>query len=105
MESYKRPEIIRMDEMAEGIFAASGSDGTGGGGQKCESIYMNGVFTVGNGNSINDGYKIGYGCDGCPAIEKGKGKNSYCNIANITWEGDFRPWWEKQGKTGDEKGW
>lgn len=102
MRNYSRPEIIKMDEMAEGIFAASGSTGTGdsGSGKQCESVYMNGVYAPKNGDSINVGYKLGYGCDGCPAVKGGK-----CTVNEITWEGDFRPWWEKLGKKDDEKGW
>ncbi|MFA9466247.1 MAG: hypothetical protein ACERKN_18425 [Velocimicrobium sp.] len=100
MNSYKEPEIIVIDEAAEGIYAASGSTEDPDAGKKCASIYMQGVYSPKNGDSIHVGYKLGYGCDGCPAVANGR-----CTVNEITWDGDFRPWWEKQGKTGDELGW
>jgi hypothetical protein len=90
--------------MSEGVFAASGSPNPGNPGnqetgQNCNSIYMNGVYGSKNGDSINVGYKNGYGCDGCPAASNGR-----CTVKEISWSGDFSPWWEKNGKKGDELG-
>lgn len=97
MSSYKKPEIIVVDDLAEGIYASSGSSGG-----RCESFYMAGIFSYADGsNSINVGYKAGYGCHGCPAVS---GDMTRCIVNEVEWDSDFRPWWEKQGKTGDEKG-
>ena len=65
---------------------------------KCSSKYMNGVFVVGTYNSIVDGYKVGRGCEGCPA-NWGRCAVDQCNYA-----GDFRPSWEKAGHLPDERG-
>jgi hypothetical protein len=96
MNDYTKPEILVVNDLTEGIYASSGSSGGG-----CESIYMSGVYLKGTYNSINDGYKIGYGCDGCPA-DFGK-----CAVQEESekYDGDFRPSWEKNGKLPDEKGW
>jgi hypothetical protein len=95
MNNYNKPEILVVDGLAEGIYASSGSSGA-----SCESLYMNGVFTVGTYSPITDGYKIGRGCEGCHA-NWGK-----CAIGdpNLNPDQDFRPSWEKAGKGPDEKG-
>ena len=37
MKNYERPVMIRTEELAEGVYLASG-------GIKCDSVYMNGVW-------------------------------------------------------------
>ena len=93
MEHYEKPEVLVVDDLAEGVYASSGSSGN-----SCDSIYMNGVYVTGTFKSIQDGYKAGYGCNGCP-VAWGR-----CAVAEVSWEGDFRPSWEKAGKLPDEKG-
>ena len=39
MKNYERPVMIRTEELAEGVYLASG-------GIKCDSVYMNGVWPV-----------------------------------------------------------
>jgi hypothetical protein len=94
MKNYVKPEIIVVDNLAEGIYASSGS--TGGG---CDSKYMNGIFVVGIGSPITNGYKVGRGCEGCPGSEGNKCKADKMNDAE-----DCRPTWEKDGKLPDQKG-
>ena len=40
MKNYERPVMIRTEELAEGVYLASG-------GIKCDSVYMNGVAGAG----------------------------------------------------------
>lgn len=40
MKNYERPVMIRTEELAEGVYLASG-------GIKCDSVYMNGVWQAG----------------------------------------------------------
>lgn len=93
MSNYKKPVVMVVDDLAEGIYASSGSSGHG-----CKSLYMNGVFVVGTQSPINDGYKVGKGCEGCPA------GGSRCRVHEVNYDGDFRPSWEVSGKLPDEKG-
>ena len=47
MEKYTKPVVLTMDELAEGVYAASGApaaEANGDGGIKCDSIYMKGVW-------------------------------------------------------------
>ena len=64
---------------------------------------MNGIAQNPTYNPIRDGYKIGYGCDGCPAWN-GTSCKFVSSPNEMTWVADFRPSWEKQGKLPDEKG-
>ena len=54
-------------------------------------------------NSIQDSYKIGYGCDGCPAWN-GNNCMFISNPEQMTWDADFRPSWEIHEHLPDEKG-
>ncbi len=94
MKNYEKPEIIVVDNLAEGIYASSGKTG-----QTCDSIYMNGIFVLGTKSPITDGYKKGRGCEGCPANWGDK-----CAVSELNYDGDFRPSWEVEGKGPDELG-
>jgi hypothetical protein len=93
MKNYVKPEIIVVDNLAEGIYASSGNTGN-----CCDSIYMNGVFVVGTQSPIVDGYKVGKGCEGCPA------NHGKCKVDQVNYDGDFRPSWEVSGKLPDQLG-
>lgn len=64
MEKYVKPEVVILNDCAEGVYSASGS---ANGNPECDSIYMQGVFQ-------NCDYRNGrtnkevYGCLGCPAF-------------------------------------
>ena len=63
MTNYESPVMIRTEELAEGVYLASG-------GIKCDSVYMNGVWQVpdySDWNGTTRGYKQQFGCLGCPA--------------------------------------
>ncbi len=100
MAKYEKPVVEVTSELAEGVYANSGA---GAGGRKCGSIYMNGVYQQPSNQPINDGYKLGRGCEGCPAQNGGS-----CRFQSapqeMNWDGDFRPAWEVQGHLPDEKG-
>lgn len=97
MKEYESPIIIPLFSMSEGIFASSGSV------SKCKSIYMSGVYQQPTYNPMEDGYKKGKGCEGCPASN-----GSGCRFSDPKEEAnkfvDYRPSWEIQGHLPDEKG-
>ena len=60
MKNYERPVMIRTEELAEGVYLASG-------GIKCDSVYMNGVWQApdySDWNGTTRGYKQQFGCLG-----------------------------------------
>ena len=98
---YQKPMIIINEELSEGVYSASGS--TISSQYKCKSIYMNGLYQQPTYNPIEDGYKLGRGCEGCPVWD-GNSCRLISKPEEINWDGDFRPTWEVQGKLPDEKG-
>ena len=104
---YSRPIVLTHSDMAEGVYAASGA-GTGNNTTtyKCDSIYMRGVYQQPTWSPITDGYKIGRGCEGCPAWNGSSCRFQSAPQEMVNWSGptDFRPSWEKEGKLPDEKG-
>ena len=112
MRKYEKPIIEVNNELAEGVYAASG---TAYGTKVCDSKYMNGVWQGPDyrpwaevGGSM--GYMQYYGCLGCPA-------NTYngCGIADgnhyeesgnagsyDTDKGKRMPRWEAEGKDPNE---
>lgn len=110
MKNYEKPVATKVDDLAEGVYMASGDAGDVGGdasettvSRGCGSKYMNGVFQMPTYNSIEDGYKIGRGCEGCPAWN-GNSCRFESAPEEMNWDGDFRPSWEVQGHEPDEKG-
>lgn len=106
MKGYVKPVATRVEELAEGVYMASGAvadASTEENVRGCKSIYMKGVFQKPTYSPITDGYKIGRGCEGCPAWN-----GSSCRFQSapeeMNWDGDFRPSWEVAGHKPDEKG-
>ena len=105
--NYEKPEASLIEKVSEGVYLSSGMQETGGtetGSQtRCKSQYMKGNFQPKRGDSINIGYKDGYGCEGCPAY---RGDSCAFDTApeQMNYDGDFRPSWETWGKLPDEKG-
>ncbi len=103
MKDYERPVVLANENMAEGVYAASGAAS----GPKCDSIYMLGVWQAPDYSQwpagSTRGYKQQFACLGCPAntdsgcgllthyIESGKAE-SY-DVDN----GNRKPSWEKKG--------
>lgn len=105
MGEYQKPIIVANDELAEGVFAASGATDSDGG-PKCDSRYMQGVWQAPDYSDwagSTRGYRQQFGCLGCPAntdngcglqthyVESGKA-SSY-DVDN----GNRKPSWEKKG--------
>lgn len=96
MKKYVSPSVIITDS-SEGVYLASGAV------RGCKSIYMKGKYQQPTYNPIQDGYKIGRGCEGCPAWD-GNSCRFISKPEEMNWDGDFRPSWEIAGKKPDEKG-
>ena len=62
---YEKPIIELTNTLSEGIYLSSGSQDNAK--YHCKSIYMNGMYQQPTYNPIQDGYKLGRGCEGCPA--------------------------------------
>ena len=107
MDKYVKPMVVENEELAEGVYAASGSVESGAPG--CDSKYMNGVWQNQNHAGWVDGdpstqtKKFILGCNGCPAsrwngcgllVDQAylDGATSY-NVDN----GNRMPEWERQG--------
>ena len=57
MTNYESPVMIRTEELAEGVYLASG-------GIKCDSVYMNGVWQAPDYSDCKPSWeKKGYGPD------------------------------------------
>jgi hypothetical protein len=105
---YKKPAIVKIDDLAEGVYTASGdgSSSTDTAQGKCDSKYMNGEYHVPTYTDNN--YMDGLGCNGCPASRA----QSYCALTKETyWEsydadnGNRMPSWEKDGKNPYDTRW
>ena len=96
---YEPPKIIVLSDVAEGIYASSGIQTT----PVCGSIYMKGIYQKPTYNPIEDGYKVGRGCEGCPAWN-GQGCRIITHPEELNFNDDFRPSWKINGHKPDEKG-
>lgn len=108
---YEKPVVIPAEDIAEGVYMASGTVNTAGDGErKCDSIYMKGVYQAPNYNlDGTSGYKAQFGCLGCPAftynacglqthyVESGEA-GSY-DVDN----GNRKPSWESLGYLPDQQ--
>ena len=106
---YQKPLIISENDIAEGVFTASGliegaEDQTGSepqqtnlGNTLCESQYMLGVW---KGSDWSNWQGTNYdvrGCEGCPA----NWNDGVCHANSdpgFAEREDLRPSWEKEGK-------
>jgi len=111
MKNYEKPLILGNEELAEGIYTASGdaaaeNDTTGAARPGCDSKYMAGVYQHYQGGWDNTA-KEHYGCIGCPAYRENgcglqvdqaylDGATSY-NVDN----GNRMPEWERRGAQPD----
>lgn len=102
MKNYEKPMVIKVEDVAESVYMASGSK-AGSSAPKCDSKYMNGNWQ-GQGTWSNEvTYKDWYGCIGCPAnTANGCGLNSHYADSNYseTYDvdaGKRKPAWEWNG--------
>ncbi|MCM1215774.1 MAG: hypothetical protein NC331_03010 [Lachnospiraceae bacterium] len=106
MSSYEKPIVLANEELAEGVYAASGavisnSDGSNGR-PGCDSKYMAGIYQHYQGG-WNNTVKEHYGCIGCPAYrEEGCGlqiDQAYLDGATSydVDNGKRMPTWESEG--------
>ena len=100
MRSYERPVVILTNDMAEGVYAASGDQINPTTNAGCDSVYMKGVWHKSDYSNWSGGTNIdGRGCEGCPA----NWSDGQCHAANYQASEDCRPSWEKQGKLPQDK--
>ena len=110
MEKYTKPVVLTMDELAEGVYAASGAtagEANADGGIKCDSVYMKGVWQAPDKSNwapgTTRGYKQQFACLGCPAnTDNGCGLQTHYvesgNAASYDVDnGNRKPTWEKKG--------
>lgn len=105
---YEKPIVFPVEEIAEGIYMASGqaNAGDGTGELKCDSIYMKGVWQAPDYSDWaggTRGYKQQFACLGCPANTangcgllthyEDSGHASSYEVDN----GNRKPSWEKKG--------
>lgn len=98
MKNYEKPIVLLNNEVAEGVYAASGVSDAGDTSGGCDSIYMNGIFS--DGTPGGKTYKDKFGCTGCPAHT---GKE--CKLDDPTYDPKgkvLKPNWERQGHLGQE---
>ena len=115
MNTYEKPIVLANEELAEGIYTASGAEGdtanASGSGPKCDSIYMQGVWQApdySQWNGVDRGYKQQFACLGCPAnTENGCGllthyvDSGYASSYDVD-NGNRKPSWEKKGYGPDD---
>lgn len=100
MLRYEKPEVILTNDMAEGVYAASGAKFDPLKHAGCDSIYIKGVYHQPNFINWQSGTNIdGRGCEGCPACWS----DGRCHISNYGPGEDCRPTWEKHGKLPSDK--
>ena len=106
MRNYEKPMVLSNEELAEGIYAASGTAGP-----RCDSIYMQGVWQAQDHSDWaggTRGYKQQFGCLGCPAnTDNGCGLlTHYEDSGNASSydkdNGNRKPTWEKKGYGPDD---
>lgn len=91
---YEKPVIVKVDDVAEGVYLASGQ-------KQCQSKYMNGTYKRPNPSNI-PGAECKYGdlgCRSCPAdinwncaLQTGEGIQSLDKTG-----GKYMPLWEYEG--------
>lgn len=106
MTKYERPDILRVDNLAEGVYLASTATDDGKPEPVCGSIYLKGVWQRPNGTHGNQRPVIEVrGCEGCSADDGDGCKITKGKTSDLNANGDFRPTWERNGLTPDTMVW
>lgn len=99
---YVKPEATVLNNLSEGVFAASGMTETEDGlviGGTCESNIMNGIYKKPSDAQRIDGQKYSYydnlGCRSCPGDVN---YNCACLTDDPHQKGTLKPIWEQKGK-------
>ena len=111
MQEYAKPIVLENEELAEGVYAASGSVVSGDSGPKCDSVYMNGKYQEPDRSEWaggTRGYKQQFGCLGCPAftgtacgLTTHYPDSGYADSYKVD-DGNRMPSWEAKGYTPNE---
>lgn len=91
---YEQPAVILLEDLAEGVYAASGDERGG----VCQSIYMKGVHRT-PAHSVQGGEyrRIDRGCEGCPASQYGA-----CRLDLGPFGDPLMPYWERENHDPNE---
>lgn len=103
MRSYEKPMAVKVNDLSEGIYLASGSEAVESSRIVCQSKYMNGVWQKPTSGSEPGPVKTRRGCEGCSA-DDGDG----CKIlkgGELNENGVFKPTWEQAGMAPDTPVW
>lgn len=95
MMHYEKPDILRVDNLSEGVYLASG------GVPICGSIYLRGEWRKPWGNSNGTMLEV-RGCEGCSADDGDGCKIKKGKYDQLNPNGDFRPTWEQKGYKPDD---
>lgn len=100
MTDYVRPMVVVNEELAEGVYAASGDEtGERTTTLSCQSTYMQGSYMKGDNKAST--YKEKFGCKGCNAYT-GNGCKLQSGKDNVDPDAIFMPAWEEQGHSPSE---
>lgn len=117
MKQYEKPIVLVNEELAEGVYTASGTASVGNNTTSdnsapgCDSKYMKGVWQAPDYSDwagTTRGYKQQFGCLGCPAY-RGNGcglqtdyvDSGYASSYDVD-NGHRMPSWEKKGYGPDD---
>lgn len=104
MMRYEKPEMVKTEELFEGVYMASGAVTDEGQKPVCQSRYLNGIWHRPDHNIQQPMPNIEVkGCEGCSA-DDGNG----CKIAKggeLNANGVFMPTWEQEGKNPEDLTW
>ena len=86
--AYEKPIITLQNDLAEGVYAASGDNLP-----VCQSQYMMGVYHNPTSNTYGATIsRIDRGCEGCPAAQGGECRRDLGPFGN-----SLMPTWERNG--------
>lgn len=114
MKQYQKPIVLVNEELAEGVYTASGSVNnttSDDNGPKCDSKYMKGTWQAPDYSDwagSTRGYKQQFACLGCPANTAGGCglQTHYVESGNASSydvdDGNRMPSWEKKGYGPDD---
>ena len=88
MKHYEKPDILRVDNLAEGVYLASG------GLPVCGSVYLRGVWHKPTYSGTD--MLVFRGCEGCSADDGDGCKILKGKYDQLNPNGDFRPEWERR---------